>query len=147
MTKEVNIHFHPGIYRFLWPYLAANFSRNDKQEVAVYHCDVEIRVGQDEDMQVGKLVTIIVTARDKTPGVQNFIEHIATKIRLSFFDAIFHEKHWEKPIISENSIRWIERHLFSQHPGSTMDDEINEVIMKWDDVRHAYHSPTWRSME
>ncbi|MFD0591015.1 hypothetical protein ACFQZE_23755 [Paenibacillus sp. GCM10027627] len=135
-----------GIYRFQFPYVGAHISKNEKDEVRIYYCDVEIRAGQPVDMVENKLVTVIVTAKEDTPGVQNFIEHIATKIRISFFDTIFYEKHWGKAEVLESQIRWVERHLFSTHTTS-MDDEILEVEMKWDENKHAYHSPTWRPLD
>lgn len=142
--KVNSIYFHPGIYRIEWPYLSGNLIHNEQIEVKVYTCDVELRVGQKEDMDLGNLVTVIITARPNTPGVQNFIENIATKIRIAFFDHIFIEKHWEKPLVPEHRIRWIERHLFSLHTGVMMDDEINEVTMQWDAKEHRYYSPSWK---
>ncbi|MDQ6422599.1 hypothetical protein RB620_24510 [Paenibacillus sp. LHD-117] len=137
---------HSGIYRFQFPYLGSNFSRNEKNEVEVCYCDVEIRVGQPVDMVENKLVTVTITAKEGTPGVQNFIAQIATKIRNSFFDAIFHEKHWGKPEVLESQIRWVEQHLFSNYT-TVMDDEIKEVQMIWDEKKHAYHSPAWRTLD
>ncbi|MEK4479967.1 hypothetical protein MKZ23_11090 [Paenibacillus sp. FSL R5-0876] len=137
--KEKSVFYHPGIYRFQWPYLAAWLSQNEQHEVTVYHCDVEIRVGQEEDMKVGKLVTVTVTAREHTPGVQNFITEIATKVRLSFFDQIFLEKHWGKTLVPEHRIRWIECHPYIE------DQSPLQVSMKWDSKKHAYHSPAWKT--
>jgi hypothetical protein len=142
-----SILFHPGIYRFEWPYLTSYLVPNDETgEVKVYKCDVELRVGQSEDMEAGKLVTVVISSY-APPGVQNFIEDIATKVRIAFFDTIFIEKHWEMPIVPEDKIRWIERHLFSHSSGSTSHDSIQEVTMKWDAKKHIYTSPSWRSIE
>lgn len=142
--NQDSIFFHGGIYRFEWPYLTgSNMGTNDQGEVNVYKCDVELRVGQEEDLKEGKIVTVIITS-DGNPGVQGSIEKIATKIRISFFDSIFTEKHWENPIVPEHKIRWIERHLFSTRTGSDQNDEINEVTMIWDAKRHVYHSPLWK---
>lgn len=144
--KEKSIYFHPGIYKFEWPYLTSDLVPDNKGEVKVYVCDVELRVGQQDDMDEGKLVTAVVTARPNTPGIQSFIDHIATKIRISFFEDIFIEKHWEKPIVPDHRIRWIERHLVSQ-TSPTMKDEINEVTMVWDAKRHIYTSPSWKQVD
>ncbi|WP_268626983.1 hypothetical protein [Paenibacillus alvei] len=143
--ENSSITFHPGIYRFEWPYLASYCIPDENGEVKVYKCDVELRVGQDEDMKDEKLVTIIITSH-APPGVQNFIEHIATKIRIAFFDHIFYEKHWEKSIVPEKKIRWIERHLFAHRTGSTADDQIQEVIMNWNSKENRYTSPTWKPL-
>lgn len=142
---KTEIRLHSGIYRFKWPYLAGHLVPNDAGEVKVYECDVEIRVGQDDDLREGKLVTIIITSYSP-PGVQNSIEHIATKIRLAFFDRIFYENHWDKPIIPEESIRWIEQHLFSKGSsvGDTSHDQSLEVTMQWDAKKHAYGGPSWK---
>lgn len=139
MAKEESIYFHPGIYRFSFPYLGANFVRNEENEVKVFDCDVELRVGQEKDMKDGKLVVVVISDRPQTPGVQNSFEHIATKVRIAFFDSIFIEKHWEKTIVPEHRIRWIERHPAGAHIG----EETNEVTMKWDEKRHVYTSPSW----
>ncbi len=117
---------------------------NDKGEVTVYKCDVELRVGQDKDMREGKLITVVVTSY-APPGVQNYIEHIATKVRIAFFDQIFIEKRWEKPVVPEDGIRWIEQHLYSkQNDGDTSHDLITEVTMEWDSKRFAYTNPSWK---
>lgn len=135
------------INHFTWPYLAAHLIRNDQGEVKVYECEVELRVGQEEDMREGKLITVVITSY-APPGVQNFIEQIATKVRISFFDQIFHENHWDIPVIPEDSIRWIEQHLFSQGSAKDRDDStldtILEVKMKWDAKRHVYSSASWK---
>lgn len=145
--KNKELHMHPGIYRFTMPYLGGHLIRNENGEVTVYQCDVELRVGQDEDMREGKLVTVVITSF-APPGVQNYIERIATKIRIGFFDQIFHERHWEKPVVPEESIRWIERHLFSQGSaegrGDTSLDSILEVKMTWDAKRYAYGGASWK---
>ncbi|QQZ64559.1 hypothetical protein JI735_34560 (plasmid) [Paenibacillus sonchi] len=145
---KTEVILHSGIYRFKWPYLTGHLVPNDAGEVTVYDCDVEMRVGQDEDLQEGKLVTIIITSYSP-PGVQNRIEHIATKIRLAFFDHIFHERHYEKPIVPEESIRWIEQHLFSKgsSPGDTSHDQSLEVTMQWDAKKHAYSGPSWKKAQ
>lgn len=144
--KEESIYFHGGIYHFSFPYIGG-LDRNEENEVEVYHCDVELRVGQEDDMKQGKLVTVIITEREGSVGIQDKIQFIATKIRIAFFDSIFIEKHWQKPKVPEHQIRWIERHLFSKAPYSTMEDEINEVSMIWDVKKHAYHSPSWTKVE
>ena len=146
MKKEIIMH--PGIYRFKFPYVTGHLVPNDAGEVTVYNCDVEMRVGQEEDLREGKLVTIIITSYSP-PGVQNRIEHIATKIRLTFFDDIFHELHWEKAIVSEERIRWIEQHLFSKgsNPGNTSHDQSLEVTMRWDAKKHAYCEPSWKTAQ
>ncbi|MEY8745683.1 hypothetical protein AB9M62_41280 [Bacillales bacterium AN1005] len=142
MKKELVMH--PGIYRFRWPYIPGPMVRNEEGNVIIYDCDVVMRVGQEEDSKEGKLVTIIITS-DRPPCVQNSIEHIATKIRIAFFDQIFHENHWEKSIISEDRIRWIEQHLFSKgsNPGDTSADQSLEVTMEWDAKKHLYRDPKW----
>ncbi|MGC6589070.1 hypothetical protein ACPV3A_29515 [Paenibacillus sp. Dod16] len=143
MKKEVVLH--PGIYRFKWPYLTGHLVPNDAGDVTVYDCDVEMRVGQEEDLQEGKLITIIITSYSP-PGIQSSIERIATKIRLAFFGDIFHERHWEKAVVPEEQIRWIEQHLFSKGslPGDTSLDQSLEVTMQWDDKKHSYNQPSWR---
>lgn len=144
--KKTEVIMHPGIYRFKWPYVTGHLVPNAAGEVTVYECDVEIRVGQDEDLKEGKFATIIITSCSP-PGVQNSIEHIATKIRLVFFDHIFHERHYNKPIVPEDRIRWIEQHLFSKgsKSGDTSIDQSQEVTMQWDAKKHAYHSPSWKN--
>ncbi|MGU3472427.1 hypothetical protein ACLBWT_14930 [Paenibacillus sp. D51F] len=146
MKKEVRMH--SGIYRFKWPYLMGPLIPDDAGNVTVYDCDVEVRVGQDEDLKEGKLATIIITSYS-APGVQNRIEHIATKIRLAFFDNIFHELHWEKAIVPEEKIRWIEQHLFSKGSmqGDTSLDQALEVTMQWDAKKHAYGGPSWKNAQ
>ncbi|WP_336788440.1 hypothetical protein [Paenibacillus sp. MMO-177] len=142
MKEEKSIFFHPGIYKFQWPYIMNNFVTDDQGEVRVYNCNVEIRVGQEDDMNDGKLVTVVISGTAATPGVQPVITDIATKVRLSFFDSIFIEKHWEKSIVPEHRIRWIEQNLFSLN-SNTVEDEIFEVTMNWDEKRHIYTSPSW----
>lgn len=146
MATSKTVIYHKGIYRFQFPYLGPWLSSNDNGTVNVYHCDVEIHVGQEEDMQNGKIATIVITAQNGSIGIQNHIEHLATKIRFAFFDSIFYEQHWKKPVVPEEGIRWIERHLFSKQ-SSTMDDEVKEVTLQWDAKKYAYHSPTWRSVK
>ncbi|MDR6726217.1 hypothetical protein J2W91_004723 [Paenibacillus amylolyticus] len=81
------------------------------------------------------------------PGVQNRIDHIATKVRLTFFDHIFHERHWEKAIVPEEKVHWIEQHLFFKGSklGDTSMDQSMEVTMQWDAKKHAYSRPTWKN--
>ncbi|MBM0635679.1 hypothetical protein JDW19_21455 [Paenibacillus polymyxa] len=72
-----------------------------------------------------RLITVVVTSY-APPGVQNYIKHIATKVRIAFFDQIFIEKRWEKPVVPEDGIRWIEQHLYSkQNGGNTSHDLIS----------------------
>lgn len=67
---------------------------------------------------------------------------------MAFFDDIFHERHWEKPVVPEDSIRWIEQHLFSKgsNPGDNSYDERLEVTMEWDAKKHAYGEPSWKTV-
>ncbi|MEK5586621.1 hypothetical protein MKZ21_30650 [Paenibacillus sp. FSL P2-0536] len=148
--KNKNLRMHSGIYRFTWPYLGVDLIRDDNGEVKVYQCEVELRVGQEEDMREGKLITVVVTSY-APPGVQSFIENIATKVRIAFFDKIFHENHWDKPVVPEESIRWIEQHLYSQGNGEgrgdTSLDSILEVTMIWDAKRYAYGGASWKPIK
>lgn len=128
---------YPGIYRFKWPYLAAHPVPDEHGEVKIYTCHVEIRVGQEEDLENGILATVIITSYTP-PGVQNFIESIASKVRLAFFDDIFHEELLaKKKGIPDDQIRWIEKHRFDDH------ESILEVRLKWDRKLGRYFSPNW----
>ncbi|ALP39399.1 hypothetical protein ASL14_26350 (plasmid) [Paenibacillus sp. IHB B 3084] len=75
---------------------------DDKGEVKVYQCEVELRVGQDEDMRDGKLITVVVTSY-APPGVQNFIEHIATKVRIAFLIESFMKSIGRSPLFQRTA--------------------------------------------
>ncbi|MGP3788188.1 hypothetical protein [Paenibacillus sp. 1A_MP2] len=137
--SEKSIYCHPGTYNFKWPYVPGNAISDGQGEVSVYYCDVELRVGDEQDTCEGKLVTIVVTSYEP-PGVQNWFEIIATKIRISFFDSIFLETHWGNPMVPEDKIRWIERHLFSGETGDSTLDSVMEVSMDWNPKKHIYMS-------
>ncbi|KAF6636285.1 hypothetical protein H6F38_03315 [Paenibacillus sp. EKM208P] len=96
MKQEI-IHYKPGIYRFEWPYLGGSLVPNDKGEVTVYKCDVELRVGQDEDIREGRLITVVVTSM--LPQVLKIILNtLQLKFKIAFFDQIFIEKRWRSPL-------------------------------------------------
>lgn len=141
LIKDQKIQLHKGIYKFTWPYLGAWLSADENNEVKVFYCNVELRVGQDDDLKEGKLLVATVTAQKNTPGVQNFIEEIATKVRLTFFGQIFHENHWNESKLPDDAIQWIEIHNFES------DNEINEVKLKWNSEKKAYHSPSWKKLQ
>ncbi|QYK63264.1 MULTISPECIES: hypothetical protein [Paenibacillus] len=136
MKQEI-IHYKPGIYRFEWPYLGGSLVPNDKGEVTVYKCDVELRVGQDEDIRERRLITVVVTSM--LPQVLKIILNtLQLKFKIAFFDQIFIEKRWEKPVVPEDGIRWIEQHLYSkQNGGDASHDLLSEVTMEWDSKRFA----------
>ncbi|MEK4078248.1 hypothetical protein MHI01_30905 [Paenibacillus sp. FSL M7-0656] len=129
--KSEKISIHPGIYRFNWPYLVGSFVPDNTGEIKVHECEVELRAGQRHNLQEGKLLTVIITSHEP-PGIQSTIEHIATKIRLAFFDQIFMGT---QNNLSEDSILWIEQHLFAKSGGVGSRDFVHEVSMQWDKKR------------
>lgn len=134
-----NISIHPGVYRFDWPYLMAYFVPNNTGEVEVNKCEVELYVGQHQNLQEGKLITIIISSYNFS-NIQSKFEHIATKIRLVFFDEICMGTHNN---LSEDSICWIERRRYSKSGGIGSGDTLHEVKMQWNKKTQKYTDPSW----
>jgi len=144
---EQSIWYHPGLYKFYMPYINHMPVSNDKDQHTVYSCQVEVHVGMQNDMDEGKLATIIIKSDDEGLGVTNYIEDIATKVRLSFFDKIFHED-----IINSNEnildtrLRWLE-YVSPQYTSALPDGSLREVHMDWDIREKRYIKPDWTNYE
>ncbi len=142
--EEQSIWFHPGIYRFYFPYTSFTLVPNEDQYTPVYTCEVQVHVGMEHDMKEGKLATIIIKADDVGIGVTNFIEDIASKIRLCFFDKIFHDDILKgEPSQLEGNLRWLEYYSPSYYPSGMPEGSLREVKMTWDDDEKRYSHPDW----
>lgn len=144
--KEAKGHwYHPGIYKFKLPFLNHTYLVKDESElVPVYYCNIEIIVGNDKDLSNGIVATVIIEAINEKGvniGVTNYIEHIATTVKKSFLDAIFHSGSYGDHKLEHHEIRWIERYPEEYTPGVTLRD--SEVKMVWDDQYLSYIKPEW----
>lgn len=57
-------------------------SVEEGNEVPVYYCDVELRVGQKEDMEEGKLVIAVITAWPDTPQLAAIVTVCQSSLHL-----------------------------------------------------------------
>lgn len=135
---EETITFHSGIYKFKIPYLKNDLVPNENNEVKVFHCDIEMYVGREDDIQEGILATVIMTGIE---AVTNNVEHIATSIYHTMFQNVFYT-HLMKQNQLVNKIRWIEKYepgILSVYPNG----DWREVKFEWDEKRKSYSNPSW----
>lgn len=143
--NRVSLNYHPGKYKFYFPYPSFHNVPDDNGFVSIHTCQVELYVGQEIDMNEGYIATIIIRADNGGIGITNFFELIATKVRLSFFDVIFHERLDENTNPILHKIRWIQFHSREYAPSLFSKDDWLEVKMEWDENSKKYHSPSWKN--
>jgi hypothetical protein len=141
--ERVPLYYHPGIYKFFFPYASFYNVPDDNGYVSIHTCQIELYIGQEIDMKEGYIATIVICADNEGIGITNFFESIATKVRLSFFDVIFHEKMNEKTNSILNNIRWLQFYSSEYSPSLFPGDNWMDVKMVWDENSRRYHSPTW----
>jgi len=130
--------FHSGIYQFELPYFAFHVVPNDEGMVRPYYCDVEIHVGNENDLKNGYLATVIIGVNESkgAAGVTNFIDELSTIIRNSY---IPYGIKGDYDTVSKK-IRWIERNYFPS-------ENFQIVELEWDKYDKKYHSPKRNRIE
>ncbi|MBA4550594.1 hypothetical protein H1043_02255 [Thermoactinomyces vulgaris] len=134
--NQESTYYHPGVYRFYWPFVSPDLLK-DNDHIQFWYYDVEIHVGRSDDMKEGKLLTVII--KSSTLGVTNYIESIATQIRNNFFPKLFSQYQANKKYLNEDTIRWLEVNFETLNP-----NRWNEVVLEWDHRLEQYQSPTWK---
>lgn len=138
--NQKSTYYHPGIYRFYWPYVSPNLQYHDADHILFWYYDVEIHVGRSDDMKEGKLLTVII--KSSTLGVTNHIEYIATQIRNNFFPDLFLQYQENKKHLNEDVIRWLEVNFETLNP-----DCWSEVTLEWDHRSEQYQKPEWKKID
>lgn len=140
--EERRIRFFPGIYNFYMPYLGYWSDKNKYNQKRVYMCEVEMLVGEDEDLKDNILATIIIRVPSgKGIGITNYFENIATNIRLTFFREIFPNiDPYKKNMIDDSSIRWIEQYLYEE---KSYRRSTKLVDLTWNQEKKRYENPKW----
>lgn len=142
-NDKKSVLYHPGRYKFYFPYAAFHSVADDNGFVPIYMCEVEIFVGQEIDLKEGYIATVIIHADKEGVGITNFIEMIATKIRWCFFDVIFYEKMDEPTNPFLEKIRWIEHYPEEYLPSCFPNGKWDIVTMQWDEKSRMYYDPCW----
>lgn len=134
-NKKESITIHPGIYQFKFPYFSQTLIPDEKNMIKCYYCDVKIIIGDDKDLNEGKLVTVAIYPIKGTIGTTNFYEHIASMLRNGIILSLFPE--YKKEPISSEEIRWIE--IYSKDYSPIHEEEFTEVEMEWDEATRRYN--------
>nr|WP_306220676.1 type II toxin-antitoxin system PemK/MazF family toxin [Cohnella sp. WQ 127256] len=143
--RRNNLTFHPGVYKFNWPYLCASIAPDEYNNVQIYTCEIEIHVGHEEDLKLDRIATIYVKAIKEGVGITNYFEDISTKIRFSFFDYIFYEHLLDEDLLT-NLVRWIEYYPKEFAPRIFPQGLYKEVKMDWDNKKKRYQNPKWNEI-
>lgn len=125
-----------GIYQFTIPYLSHTLHISGDGFHQVRTVDVEIHVGRKEDLEDGKIATIITYSTD---CYSDYVAEIFTNIRRLFFQYIFPPLQTRS--FQEEQIRYVEVHAKSQDI-----NDWNELELHWDEKKLVYTHPAWNSI-
>ncbi|MET3657803.1 hypothetical protein [Sporosarcina psychrophila] len=131
-----SVHLWPGIYKFELPYLTGHNVRDNDGLVKVSNCDVEMHIGDQNNLDQHLIATVIISAKKGGVGTTNFIEHIATLIKTGYIDQVVLPKYGA----IYDRIRWVERNYYP--------DEIYQVVsLEWNSELNHYSNPKWINLE
>jgi|APAga8741244001_1050109.scaffolds.fasta_scaffold19389_3 hypothetical protein len=133
--EQDDILFHKGIIKAKMPYSMSQPVADENDNIKVYYCDVELHIGNQNDLKNGYLATAIISARKDGIGVTNFIERLADQTVNLFLNNVIISR-LGTPV---DKIRWIERNYYPS-------ENFQVVKLEWNEKYNYFTNPKWEHL-
>lgn len=133
--KQDDVLMHNGIIKAKMPYIVGHPVSDENGNIKVHHCDVEIHIGNQNDLKIGYLATVIISARKDGIGVTNFIERLAKQTVELFLNHVILSR-LGTPV---DKIRWIERNYYPN-------ENFHIVKLEWNEKNQFFTNPKWENL-